>query len=291
MVGGRPGGGMPRMPGGALPSLLWTAGGLLTGNAKAMLMAEDGYLPVMFTVNPSSVHVVKKNTVEGKRGVLTSSAQDSIKASGNIRLEIKEAHLMGVGTTQMACNQLVKWATPAEIPMAVASFLDPAWARAQRPKKSALPKPGGGNPTDPLTKDTEGETEEPKAYALPVLLFSWGLYGPRGSIVPVTLESVTLDYKRFDPLGLPIWVKVSVTLVEVAKPNGGTNPTSGGVAGRATHTIQQGENVVQIANRAYGSPQAWRAVAAANGLDDPLRVRPGRQLALPPASSFTQSTR
>jgi nucleoid-associated protein YgaU len=31
----------------------------------------------------------------------------------------------------------------------------------------------------------------------------------------------------------------------------------------------------------YGSAQRWRDIAAANGIDDPFRVRPGTTLYLP----------
>jgi nucleoid-associated protein YgaU len=60
-----------------------------------------------------------------------------------------------------------------------------------------------------------------------------------------------------------------------------TNPTSGGLPGRESHRVTAGENLQTISQRTYGSPSYWRAVADANGIDDPLSVRPGDLVSLP----------
>jgi hypothetical protein len=269
-----------------LPNLTNLAN-LVSGNAKAQLSAQTGGLPVIFTINPKSVTIVKSNTTEGNRAVISQSFQDALRATSNVKLEVKEAHVTGMGITQMAANQLIDWATPIQITAAQALDLGSVTAA------TSLLNPGGGTKSPSATKDTAVSAllSRPVYYRLPVLLFSWGLHGPRGSNLPVTLEKVTVDYQRFDPLGIPVWAKFSLTLVEYTAPKQRTNPSSGGVPGRATHTVSQGENVVRIANRAYGSPNAWRAVAEANGIDDPLRVKPGRTLSLPPPEAIDAITR
>lgn len=261
--------------------------GLLSGNARAQLIAESGGLPVVFYLNPKSVKIIKSNTVEGKHGVLVGSFQDAVKASGNIKMELGDAHIVGAGVTQMAADQLIKWATPVETVAPGRTLSGKILSQTQRPQLDPLRLfGGGGTPTTAITKtNANGTPSDAKYYVLPKLLFSWGLHGPRGSNKPVTLEKVTVDYERFDPLGLPVWAKISMTLIEVYEDKPPGNPTSGGVPGRARHTVTQGENIVQVANRAYDSPQAWRMVAEANGIDDPLRVRPGRTLSLPPADA------
>ena len=271
-----------------LPNVV-NLGNLAAGNAKAQLSSQTGGLPVVFTINPKSVTIQKTNSTEGNRAVISQSFQDALKATSNVKLELKEAHVTGMGVTQMAANQLIDWATPIQITAAQALDLGSASAAAAKLTSMA----SGGTSSTSATKSTAAQSllARPVYYRLPVLLFSWGIHGPRGSNLPVTLEKVTVEYQRFDPLGIPVWAKFSLTLVEYTAPKPRTNPTSGGVPGRATHTLSQGENVVQIANRAYGSPNAWRAVAEANGIDDPLRVRPGRTLSLPPAEAVDAAVR
>jgi nucleoid-associated protein YgaU len=118
---------------------------------------------------------------------------------------------------------------------------------------------------------------------LPLLTMQWG-DPTKGFLMQGNLTSVKITYVRFDDIGNPNRAEVDATFEE--KPNSLlsmlTNPTSGGVPGRRQHVLTEGESIQVIAQRTYGRAQAWRAVAAANGIDDPLRLRPGRQLFLPP---------
>jgi nucleoid-associated protein YgaU len=45
--------------------------------------------------------------------------------------------------------------------------------------------------------------------------------------------------------------------------------------------VVEGDNLQSIATAGYGSPGRWRALAEANDIDDPLRVRPGEVVYLP----------
>jgi len=112
----------------------------------------------------------------------------------------------------------------------------------------------------------------------PVLLFLWGPF-----LMECVLTRCSVDFTRFDSSGDPTRATVTFTVKEEPSllsllP---TNPTSGGLPGRQRHVVSQGENLQAIATRAYGQPAAWRAVAEANGIDDPLRVRPGDTVYLP----------
>jgi hypothetical protein len=261
---------------------------IVAGNARAMLTAESGGFPVQFNINPKSVSLAKINSTEGNRGMLTSSFQDALKATSNIRIELKEAHLTGMGVTHLAVNQLIEWATPIQISASMALDLGSARAMESFVKTTASTLTGGtSSESSTLESAFAARMSRPVYYRLPVLLFSWGAVGPRGRNVRVNLEKVTVDYARFDDLGIPVWAKVALTLVEYTPPTPFTNPTSGGISGRTKHMLSQGENVVQIATRVYGSPNAWRTVAEANGIDDPLRLKPGRTLSLPPSDTVT----
>jgi nucleoid-associated protein YgaU len=119
---------------------------------------------------------------------------------------------------------------------------------------------------------------------LPTLTLQWG-DPTKGFLIQGHLTKVSITYVRFDPIGNPSRAEVQATFEEA--PNSLlsmlTNPTSGGVPGRRQHVLSQGECLQTVAQKTYGRPQTWRKIASANGIDDPLRVRPGRSIFLPPA--------
>lgn len=261
-------------------------GGILTGNAKATLTPEAGGIPVVFGLNPESVSIQKVNHTEGRRGVVASSVQEALRGTGNIRWTVSGAHLFGAATTKPFIDSLVGWATPERISAETALELGSVSAvnnLISEAKSLAEKTAAAGGEADRTTLTSSMTLATPVYYRLPILLFSWGLVGPMGANTRVTLETVTVKYKRFDDYGIPVWATADLKMVEYVEDKPFTNPTSGGVPGHNRHVVTQGENVVHIANRVYGSPGAWRAVAEANHIDDPLRVRPGRRLALPPA--------
>jgi nucleoid-associated protein YgaU len=45
--------------------------------------------------------------------------------------------------------------------------------------------------------------------------------------------------------------------------------------------VRRGESLATIAAVEYGDPRAWRLIADANGVDDPLGLAPGTRLLLP----------
>ncbi len=75
----------------------------------------------------------------------------------------------------------------------------------------------------------------------------------------------------------------TVDLQELPSETPKQNPTSGGLTARRTHTVVAGDSLPSIAYREYGHADVWRAVAEANGIDDPFRLTAGTALLLPPA--------
>ena len=67
---------------------------------------------------------------------------------------------------------------------------------------------------------------------------------------------------------------------------GSQNPTSGGLPGRGQHLWEAGHSLPVLARDNYDDARAWRAIAATNGIDDPLRIRPGSSLYLPARSEL-----
>jgi nucleoid-associated protein YgaU len=107
--------------------------------------------------------------------------------------------------------------------------------------------------------------------------FGWG---PNIIMLDAIITQVDIKYERF-LLGIPIQATAQVTLQEVPGPFPLTNPTSGGLAARRTHTVVEGDSLALIAHREYKDPGKWRAIAVANKIDDPMRLRPGAELLIP----------
>jgi hypothetical protein len=142
--------------------------------------------------------------------------------------------------------------------------------------------------TDKLFKMMEvpaGQSGGSASAVPPFVTFQWG------SIVPfkAVCTSLRVSYKLFRPNGLPIRADVALSLKQAetastASSNGsnrGTNPTTRANAGHGVHTVKDGDSLPSIAYRTYGDPNAWRAIADANGIENPLHLRRGTALSLP----------
>ncbi|MFF2370638.1 LysM peptidoglycan-binding domain-containing protein [Agromyces sp. NPDC058110] len=130
------------------------------------------------------------------------------------------------------------------------------------------------------TKDSK-RSDKPSA---PWVRFKWGvLSGFVGYI-----KSVSAKYTLFSPTGTPLRAVCTVALEEIAEEPGKQNPTSGGLRPRRVHTIREGDTLAAIAYREYGSAAMWRVLAEVNGIDDPMRLAPGRPVFLPSADELSQ---
>jgi hypothetical protein len=112
----------------------------------------------------------------------------------------------------------------------------------------------------------------------PILAFTWG----QTAFFDAYLQSVEAQYTMFKQDGAPLRATVNVVLVEVPNEPAGQNPTSGSLVGHRTVRMVAGESLHSIAYREYGRADLWRGLAAENGIDDPLRLRPGTSLRIPP---------
>jgi hypothetical protein len=119
---------------------------------------------------------------------------------------------------------------------------------------------------------------------LPKLVFTWG----SGFNFDVTISNVSIDYQRFTSEGKPIRASVGLACTVCEPETEPTNPSSGGIPGRRGHTLVAGENLQHVAMANYGRPGAWRALAAANGIEDPLAVLPGTVIYLPAPTELTE---
>lgn len=128
----------------------------------------------------------------------------------------------------------------------------------------------------------DGETHAP-----PRVMLSWGddpqLTSYGSSVTPwLVLESVSEEFSLFAPTGIPLRAKQTVTFREAwtidqqlqATPRHSTDRTS-------VRQVQRGQTLAYISFLEYGDPTQWRAIADANGLDNPRILTPGMTLTIP----------
>jgi len=126
-----------------------------------------------------------------------------------------------------------------------------------------------------LMKAMHGGGSPPK-----FITFSWGSI----SLPKAAPLSITIQYALFQPNGEPMRAFVDLELAQAAdaSPAGqAQNPTTRGTAGLRTHIIQDGDSLQSISYMSYGDATRWRAIAEANDIDDPLRLRRGASLTVP----------
>jgi len=97
----------------------------------------------------------------------------------------------------------------------------------------------------------------------------------------ITSMDVTFTY--FSSAGVPLRANVSMSLTqfEAAENWGPQNPTSGTPTPTRLHQVQRGETLDRISARHYKDSTKWRLIAEANGITDPLALKPGSILSIP----------
>ncbi|GLZ42717.1 LysM peptidoglycan-binding domain-containing protein [Actinokineospora sp. NBRC 105648] len=118
-----------------------------------------------------------------------------------------------------------------------------------------------------------------KKPASPWVRFEWG--SARTTSFDGVLSSFSVEYSLFDTDGTPLRATCSLGIEEAAVSPPGQNPTSGSPDSARTHTVVAGDTLAQLAWQEYGDPTAWRVIAEANGIDDPLVLRPGTEVLVP----------
>jgi nucleoid-associated protein YgaU len=113
----------------------------------------------------------------------------------------------------------------------------------------------------------------------PTVTFVWG----KITLFMAVVESVQITYTLFSKDGLPIRAKADVTFkqqdfMDDIMP--AQNPTSR-TDSRKTRRVTSHQRLDQIAYEEYGDARMWRALADANGLDDPFSLSDGQLLVIP----------
>lgn len=113
----------------------------------------------------------------------------------------------------------------------------------------------------------------------PWVFFQWGSFSTASFIAYI--QSVQATYTLFNPSGVPIRATCDLTITQVPLLTQGQNPTSGALEVHRTHMVVAGDTLQSLAWREYGDATAWRAIARANGIDDPMRLEAGSELLIP----------
>jgi hypothetical protein len=117
----------------------------------------------------------------------------------------------------------------------------------------------------------------------PTVQFGWG----KMTSFPSVIERLTLTFTYFSSTGMPLRATMQLGLKQysAARSFGPQNPTSGTPAPHKTHQVLPGETLDRISAVHFGDATKWRLIAVANGVEDPLSLRPGRLLHIPKLDS------
>lgn len=124
-----------------------------------------------------------------------------------------------------------------------------------------------------------------ETHHLPVVTFVWGKFtqsdaNPR-YVFYVT--KVSVEYVLFLPDATPVRAKVSLGLEQkmTAAAEEMQDPKESPDHAKL-YTVKRGDTLQAIATAEYEDPREWRRIAKTNGVDDPMDLRPGMKLLIPP---------
>jgi LysM repeat protein len=130
-----------------------------------------------------------------------------------------------------------------------------------------------------VDKDLPGTDETTNNARPPTVTFNWGDLHSFTAVV----RDLALTFTYFSSSGVPLRAQMRLELRQYEPTNayGPQNPTSGTPRPHRVHRVQPGETLDRISARYYGDSTRWRMLANANGIEDPLAIRPGSLLSIP----------
>ncbi len=211
---------------------------------------------VLFDYNPEAIKVSRQQSGGGRPrgsasdgggmpvGGTTGSLGAIFHGTDPLTMTITKAHLVGPECKVM-CDNLMNWLSPASgLLGAITAALG---LPASRP---------------------------------PDLIVQWGP-PVAGLTLTAQMTRVDITYVRVSEEGIPLHAVCTLVLKESPSPLSLTNPTSGGRPGRNRHVVHADETLMSIAVQTFGNPNAWRAIAEVNRIDDPHSLQPGDVIYLP----------
>lgn len=111
----------------------------------------------------------------------------------------------------------------------------------------------------------------------PICRFVWGSFDFK-----CVLQSANKQFTMFRSNGIPVRARVNVTFKGYTTPEEQRKEEKRESADKTkVRRIKEGESLWSIAAQEYQNPQQWRPIAAANGIENPRRLRPGDELLVP----------
>jgi hypothetical protein len=276
------------------------------GRAQLSLSYQSAL--VVFPYNPTSI-TLGKGVVTNNQGTVLKSQEQLVTSVDILTFDLKSLWLEGKKALKQI-GTLLDWlvyepgppaapgpppapasGVPAPPPLPGSAAESP-FTSAIRAKRASIT--GQGELAAPTNAGSWGKVTEtgkggndrrgPKKLTLTMGTGQGYAHGD-GISGTVILKKVDVTYTRFNASGDPIRAEVTLKVETCDPPQPLTNPTSFSPAGGRVHLTTDGDTLAGIAQDTYDTPSAWRAIAAANGIDDPLRVRNGRTLLLPFAAA------
>jgi len=125
----------------------------------------------------------------------------------------------------------------------------------------------------------EGETKKKP----PPVIFRWGLFE-----FYAVLTSCSQKFTLFHSSGIPLRAEVTVAFKQHLRTEMHAlfpqNPTSGGGPIERIWRVQAGDRLDLIADKVYKDSAKWRLIADRNGISNPLSIKAGDSLRIPPKS-------
>jgi nucleoid-associated protein YgaU len=283
---------------------------LMQAGQRQLSLSYGAGETVTFPYNPASITFSQGVVTNPQGNTIAQSAEQAVTRVEILTFELANLRLEGKAAMRNI-GLLFSWLAPEPGPPVPQAPPPPG------PAPQAPPAPGASAPS-PFTARIQaqrGKVLNTSAGEAPAATSGWGKRAEPGEAVKssnqrgtskkltlrmgtgqgyrmgdgisgtVILKKVDVTYSRFDANGDPVRADVKLKLETVDEADPEQNPTSFSPAGGRMHVTSQGDNLQRIAQQTYQNPSAWRDIAAANGIDDPLRVRNGRTLLLPYARS------
>lgn len=120
-----------------------------------------------------------------------------------------------------------------------------------------------------------------ETHVLAFLVFNWGAFTGNTKLNPdyvFCLKKLDVEYTMFLPDGTPVRAKATLSLHQIPiRKKDKQSPDHAKL-----YVVKQGDTLQSIATREYENPGEWRRIAASNNIVDPLDLRPGTRILVPP---------
>ncbi len=125
-----------------------------------------------------------------------------------------------------------------------------------------------------------------ETHVLNCVVFNWGDFSMRTKFKTQYVFAITkmdVNYTLFLPSGMPVRAEVALCLRQIASlPQQNSEKPKQSPDHARIYTVKRGDTLQGISQFAYESPLEWRRIAESNGIDDPMSLRPGQRIMLPP---------